>query len=360
MQLALDIDLGFGEFRLRVRGDYRLDGVTALFGPSGAGKSTLLDVVGGFRPGAGRVALDGELFEDATTFVPPWQRHVGRVFQDARLFTHLSVADNLDYAVARQHRRAPAHAEVVEVAGLGGLLHRMPATLSGGEQKRVATARALLTGPKLLLMDEPLAGLDRRAGLTLLELIGRLPERFGIPVIYVSHQIEELAELAGRMLAIDSGRIVAEGPLADVLDTLGPAVVGHFEAGSLVRGVVRGRSDDYAMLEVDLGPGSLWLPASFPAETGETVQLRLRSRDVAIAVRPLADVSIRNQIPVRIVDITPEASAYAEVRLDCGGQTLRARLTRLAVDELALSPGLDVYALIKSVAFDRRRIGARH
>lgn len=356
MNLTLALTADLGRFRLAAEGMFALDGVTALFGPSGAGKTTVLNAIGGFHRGLGRVEFGPDVWESRDRFVPPAERSVGTVFQDGRLFAHMSVERNLKFAKKRCDVSGPAidTAEVIAATGVAPLLSRGPETLSGGEMKRVAIARALLTRPRLLLMDEPLSAVDRVGKMSVLRLIRELPHLFGIPVLYVSHLVEEIVQVSDNLIAMRDGEFVGNGETAAMLESLGPEVTGHFEAGALVDGKLVEHDERFSMSAIETGGGILWMPNASGAAVGETIRIRLRSRDVSIALQPLAGVSIRNQLPATVLDISAESGAHAEVRLDCGGAVIRARLTRKAVHDLELAPGAQVYALIKSVAFDRR------
>lgn len=356
MHLALDLASRRGDFALGVRGHFDLAGVTALFGPSGAGKTTVLEALAGFLPGSGRIEADGTVWQEHGYSLPPHRRPVGLVFQDGRLFDHRDVAGNLEYAARRADPQGPPvrREDVVDALGLGPLLGRRTGTLSGGETQRVAIGRALLARPRLLLMDEPLAALDRERKAAILGMIGELPRRFGLPVIFVSHLVEEIAYIADRLIAVRGGRVLGQGPTVPMLESLGAEVTGHFEAGSLLEGRVLSHDEAHALTAVEAGGGILWTPGAIHAGIGDRVRLRLRSRDVAISLDRLQGVSIRNQLPARVLEISEEAGAHAEARLDCAGQVLRARITRLSVRELGLRPGSHCYALVKTVAFDRR------
>ncbi len=356
MRLVLDLHARRGDFELRVAEELELRGITALFGPSGAGKTTLLQALAGFLPGTGRIEADGVVWQDDRRSLPAHRRPVAVVFQDGRLFEHLDVAGNLDFAARRADRRGPAvhSSEVVAALGLSALLDRRVDTLSGGETQRVAIGRALLARPRLLLMDEPLVALDRERKATILAMIAELPRRFGLPVLFVSHLVEEIAPVADCLVAVRDGALVGQGPTVAMLERLGADVTGHFEAGSLLEGHVTRHDEEHALTGVDVGAGLLWTPGALHAGVGERVRMRLRSRDVAVSLKRLDGISIRNQLPATVAEIEEEAGAYAEVRLNCGGAVIRARITRLAVRELGLAPGLPVHALIKTVAFDRR------
>jgi molybdate transport system ATP-binding protein len=359
-ELCVDVQVRFPGFGLDVAERFSGTGITALFGPSGCGKSTLLRVIAGFEQGAtGRVTFGEETWLDGRSRVAPHLRGVGYVFQDAQLFPHLSVRGNLDYA----HRRAAgvparyAFDDVVDVLDLAPLFARRAPHLSGGERQRVAIGRVLLARPRLLLMDEPLAALDTRRKGEILPYIARLPAAFGIPIIYVTHALEEVTQLCDRIVALAAGRVAATGGVAETLERLDLAdVQGRFEAGSVVTGRVAAQDARLHLTRVDLGGVALEVP-EIGLEPGAEVRMRVRARDVSLArVRP-EGLSIRNILDTRVLRIAPEPdTAYAEVLLDLGGQHLRARVTRAAVEELRLAEGGQAFALIKSASFDRQAL----
>ena len=358
--LSVDIRLARPGFGMAVAHEFAAGGITALFGRSGAGKSTLLRVIAGFEPKAqGMVRFGGAVWQDARRFVAPHRRGVGFVWQDTRLFGHLSVAGNLRYAA----RRAPDAASVVRGEDVIGALHisplmeRRPATLSGGERQRVAIARALLSGPEVLLLDEPLAALDLKARAAILPLIARLPRAFGLPVIHVTHSVGEVAQLADRMLVLSGGRVIAAGGVAECLGSADilPAT-GRFEAGVMLEARVIGHDPGLRMSYAALGGHVLDIPGVSLAE-GETVRLRIRARDVSVAVKKPEGLSIRNILPGRVVELAADpGTAFAETLIDIGAGRIRARLTRASVADLGLCEGMEVFALIKSVSFDRRMV----
>ncbi len=356
MGLSVDIKLVLDGFRLEVSHAFELGGITALFGASGAGKSLLLRVISGLESGAtGQVSFENEVWQGAR-FVPTAKRGIGYVFQDARLFEHLDVAGNLRFAVRRSG--SDRMEAVVKTLDLQPLLGRRVSMLSGGEKQRVAMGRTLLTNPRLLLMDEPMAALDHARKTRLLPYIARLPEAFGLPVIYVTHSVEEVTRLADRMVVLAGGKLLAAGRVADTLARLDIAEAsGKFEAGSVVRAVVMGQNTAYRLTEMQVAGQGLSMPAS-AVEIGAELRLRIRARDVAIAVRRPEGVSIRNVLKGRILELMQEPeTAFAELLLDIGGeQRLRARITRASVAELGLATGDDVFALVKSVSFDRRAL----
>ena len=360
-RLSLAVRLSLGAFDLEVDHRFPLEGISALLGPSGSGKTTLLRVIAGLETRArGRVAFGDEVWQDegGAVFVPVHRRGVGYVFQEARLFPHLSVAGNLRYAERRSRSIASriARDEVVAALDLEALLPRAATSLSGGERQRVAIARTLLARPRLLLMDEPLASLDARRKGEILPYIARLPQAFRVPVLYVTHAVEEAARLATRVLVLSAGRAVAEGPIAEVLESLDFEPLGRFEASVVFSARVSGHDPEYGLTFLSHHGQRLVMPRAAVAP-GREVRLRVRARDIVLATRRPEGVSARNVIEGRVAAVTEERrSAVAEVRVDIGGARLRARVTRHAVAELALRPGLRVYALIKAIAFDRRAL----
>jgi len=361
-ELAVDVRIAFGTFDLDLNHRFALDGITALFGPSGCGKTTLLRIVAGLERNArGRIRFGDETWfdDDARIFVPLHKRGVGYVFQDTRLFPHLSVAGNLRYAARRSAGIASPidTASVVAALDLAPLLKRWPPSLSGGERQRVAIGRSLLTRPRLLLMDEPLAALDIQRKAEILPYIERLPDTFGVPVIYVTHAIDEVARLAQRMVVLSAGRKFAEGPVAEILERLDlQPMTGRFEAGVLLTARVAGHDPAFRLTRLDLHGQTLDMPM-LDLPVGSEVRLRVRARDVSLAIERPRGISVRNILSGILARIEEEPeTAFAETLVDIGGARLRARITRAAVAELSLVPGAPVFALVKSIAFDRRAL----
>lgn len=353
--------LRFGNFDLDAEINTSLSGTTALFGPSGGGKSTLLRVIAGLEDRAdGRVVFDGAIWADSTQriFLPSNQRPVGTVFQDGRLFSHLTVAGNLRYADRRSRHRAGVLdlATVIDRLSLEPLLARRPDTLSGGERQRVALGRTLLTRPRLLLLDEPLSALDRERKADILPYLRDLPETFGIPTIYVSHAVEEIAQLAQTVIVLAEGRIRGIGSVTEMLERIDlQPVTGRFEAGALLEAKVTAQDRGWRLTRLDLEGQPLVMPMLTALELGETVRLRVRARDVALAVIRPEGISTRNILAGTVDAIAAETdTAFAEVTVALHTQRIRARITREAVDTLGLRVGAPVYALIKSASFDRR------
>ncbi len=359
--LSLDFSLTQEAFTLSVAKDIHLSGVTAVFGPSGAGKSSLLRVIAGFEAQAqGRVTYDGALWQGDGVFIAPDQRGVGMVFQDARLFSHLNVAGNLRYADRRsKHIQSGINIDsVVQSLDLEGLLSRRTDALSGGERQRVAIARALLTRPRLMLLDEPLAALDLRRKADILPYIARLPQAFGVPVLYVTHSMDEVARIADQVIVLRDGQVVATGDVADTFARLDLDGGGsRFEAGVLLRATVQGYDEAWNLTRLDLGGQVLMMPDIHPRETGVGVQLRVRARDVMLATERPVGLSAQNILQGEITEVLEEAdTAFAEVFLTVSGQQLRARITRAAVAQMALGVGVPAYAVLKAISFDRRML----
>lgn len=329
--------------------------VTVLFGRSAAGKSSIIAAIAGLlRPAMGRILLDGVALFDAAARVdsPASRRRVGVVFQDSRLFPHRSVRDNLLYGWRRAPEPRPLGlAAVVEPLGIAHLLDRRPATLSGGERQRVAIGRALLAHPRLLLMDEPLASLDGERKAELLPLIAQLPGHFGIPVIYVSHTVDEVLRLADRMVLVDQGIVLAEGSVEEVANRADFAQIAAVEGGpdafTVINATVTGHDVPEGLTRLSFSGGMLTVPR-LTAHPGERVRLRVAAGDVILALERPGGISVRNVIPARITAIA-EAGPMLDVLLFAGGP-LRARISRSAREELGLAPDMSVFALIKSAA----------
>ena len=342
------------------RGDFVLDaafegqgGVTALFGRSGAGKTTVVDAVAGLiRPDRAYIRVGDTVLTDtdAGRLLPPHRRRVGYVFQEARLFPHLTVRGNLLYG-ARFAAPGAARplAEVVEMLGIGPLLDRRIGGLSGGEAQRVAIGRALLAAPRLLLLDEPLAALDAARKSEILPYLDRLRAAAAIPILYVSHDVSEIARIATDIVVLDAGRVIRAGPVADVLSD--PAIVaatGVRGAGAMVTGRVTAQHDD-GLTELAAAGGALFLPR-VAAPIGAALRVRIAAQDVMIARRAPTDISALNILPARVLSVTEGAGPGALVQVQAGDATILARITQRSARALALAPGDAVHAVVKSVS----------
>lgn len=336
-------------------------GVTALFGPSGSGKTTVVNAVAGLlRPDAGRVAVDGApLFDIARRqWTPPHRRRIGYVFQDGRLFPHLSVRRNLAYGrwFAGGARDAAETDRVGELLGLGALLDRRPGALSGGEKQRVAIGRALLSKPRLLLMDEPLAALDDALKAEILPYLERLRDEVSVPILYVSHSIAEVARIATTAVILREGRVMRSGPAAEALGdpALSPALGVRGAGAVLTARVVAHHAD--GLTELALEGERLLLPR-IRAVVGGAVRVRLSAQDVILATRRPAEISALNILEGKVREIRPGTGPGAMVVVEIGAQTLLARITRRSLDAMALSPGTRCFAITKSVAVAPEDIG---
>ncbi|NKC16667.1 MAG: molybdenum ABC transporter ATP-binding protein [Gammaproteobacteria bacterium] len=357
--LGFSAYIDYPDFALGAEHNFDVHGITGLFGHSGSGKTTLLRAIAGLEtPVRGHVQWDGTTWFDSARRinVPTHRRGVGYVFQDVRLFPHLRVLGNLRFAARRAQRQAdgPALDDVIDAFDLSALLPRDVTALSGGEQQRVAIARALVSRPSLLLFDEPLAALDMGRKAEILSYVQRIPERFGIGAIYVSHALDEVVQLAEHLVVLSNGAVAAYGSVAEVLERLdlGP-VTGRFEASVVLQARVIAHDPYYRLTTLAHGEHRLYIPLIENA-AGAQVRVRIRARDVSLALLRPENTSIRNRLKGTISQLAAEPdTAYAEVLVDIGGAQVRARLTRRSVDELGLREGLAVVAMVKSIALDK-------
>ncbi len=347
--------LNYAEFSLDVDLELPGRGVTALFGHSGSGKTTLLRCVAGLeRSGRGQLSVNGEHWQDCARklFVPPHQRAIGYVFQDANLFAHLSVRRNLEFGMRRVAAsvRRVALEQAVELLGIAHLLERMPDRLSGGERQRVGIARALLTSPRLLLMDEPLAALDLRRKNEILPYLERLHDELDIPVLYVSHSPDEVARLADHVVLLEQGRAIAQGELRETLARLDLPTAFSEDAGVVVEAEVAEHDVHYHLTRLTF-PGGEVLVSQRPEAPGQCLRFRVHARDVSLALLRAEGSSITNLLPARVAAVVAaDTPAHVLVRLDAGGTPLLARITRRSADQLAIAPGQQLWAQIKTVA----------
>ncbi|PIE09882.1 MAG: molybdenum ABC transporter ATP-binding protein [Rhodobacterales bacterium] len=353
MGLKVDIAHDFGGFALRVAFEAG-PGVTALFGASGSGKSSVVKAVAGLlRPDRGRIVVGDTTFSDAGVFLPPHKRGVAVVFQDARLFPHMDVAANLRFG-ARMAGRLDKGEErrVCDMLGLGDLLTRRPAGLSGGEASRVALGRALLMRPQVLLLDEPLAALDAARKEEILPCLERLRDEVGLPILLVSHDLGEVARLADQLVILRDGAVVRTGAVDAVLSD--PEMVPYLgvrEAGGLLHVKVAEHSADGLTLLAFSG-GDIWVPR-VARDVGAAMRLRIPARDIILATERPSGLSVRNILEVRIEDIRMGAGPGAAVSLRVGQDRLLARITARAVTELGLQPGTACFAIIKATSVPR-------
>jgi len=345
--------LRYPAFELDVELDLPSTGVSALFGPSGSGKTTCLRCFAGLEPQCrGRIVVGAQTWQhtDQRCFVPPHRRAYGLVFQDARLFSHLTVRGNLHYAMQRAGGpELVGWDEAVRLLDLGGLLERGTDRLSGGERQRCAIARALLTRPRLLLLDEPLAALDEGRKAELLPYLERLRDTLSIPMIYVSHSMREVARLADHLVLLERGRVQASGPIGEVTARTDLEFSASEEAGVVLHTRCAAQDSEYALTRVGFEGGSLWIP-QVACAVGQTVRVRIAASDVSLALQAPSASSILNVLPATVSERKDDAIGRSLVQLDVGGTRLLARLTRRSAATLGLEPGLAVYAQIKGVA----------
>lgn len=349
--LEFDLTRRVGTFTLRGRASLPASGIVSVSGPSGAGKTSLLRAIAGLDDGvSGQVRFAGETWHDGTCRVPVHRRRIGIAFQDTRLFPHQSVKGNLAYGAARAPAGTPGpdRAEILQLLDLHALLDRSVSGLSGGERQRVSLGRALLSRPRLLLLDEPLSAVDSARRNRLMPDLRQLLLDHGIPVLHVSHSSAEIAQFADHVLPVRDGQCGERLPLNDWL-----AVQNESHPFSLLSGQLASHDTAYGLSTVRLGEAGLVLPGLGDVPAGASLRLIVRARDVALALNPVPGLSIRNQIPVRIKGIRPQSgTAYCDLDLALDGQVLTARITRAAAVSLSLETGQSVIALIKSATLD--------
>ena len=361
MSLEVDIRRRLGDFTLEAR--FATDGrLTALFGRSGAGKTTLVNLIAGLlRPDRGRIVVDGRVLVDTDRgiHVPKHRRRIGYIFQESRLFPHLTVRQNLLYG--RWFTPAAARREeldrVVALLGIAPFLERGPALLSGGERQRVAIGRALLASPRLLLMDEPLASLDEGLKAEILPYIERLRDELQVPIVYVSHSIPEVTRLATTMVLLSHGTVAAVGQVAEIMGRVDLfPLTGRYEAGAVLEMRVAAHDERYELTTLKASVGELRVPRIALA-VGAPLRVHIRARDVVLGIAPPEGLSALNVLAGRIAELGPLDGPIVDVRVALDGELLLARVTRLTIDRLALAPGRPVFAIIKSIALDRRSLG---
>ncbi|MCL2715678.1 MAG: molybdenum ABC transporter ATP-binding protein [Alphaproteobacteria bacterium] len=351
-----------GEFALNAAFSVPARGVTGLFGPSGCGKTALLRCIAGLqRLTRGHCVIDGDVWQEGQEFRPVHQRPVGYVFQEASLFPHLSVIGNLLYATRGRKPAAPSEAitfdDVVSLLGLESLLERAPRHLSGGERQRVAVGRALLSQPKLLLMDEPLSALDASTKDDILPFLERIHESLSLPVIYVSHDLAEVERLADYLVLMRAGEALAAGPLSSVQSDPRLPLAATRDAAVTLDAVVRAYDGDYGLARLAVDGGEFTVPMTGSA-IGQHRRLTIAAGDVSLALLPAQRSTVLNILPARITAVTRVGENQMVAVLGLGpegeGSRILARVTRRSWDDLGLDEGMMVYAQAKSVALVRK------
>jgi molybdate transport system ATP-binding protein len=351
------LKLRYSGFALEVDLQLPGRGVTALYGHSGSGKTTCLRCIAGLEKAEqGFIQVNDEIWQDSDKkiFVPPHKRALGYVFQEASLFPHLSVLANLEFGLKRIPRpqRRVDMAQATELLGIGHLLDRHPQHLSGGERQRVGIARALLTSPKLLLMDEPLAALDSQRKNEILPYLQRLHDELDIPVLYVSHSQDEVARLADHLVLLSNGKALASGAIGETLARLDlPLALGD-DAGVVIEGHVSAYDPDYQLLTLQLPNTTLNIRvAHSPMTPGQALRCKVQARDVSLSLQSVEQSSILNRLPVTVIsELGADNAAHVLIRLDAGGTPLLARITRYSRDQLGVHPSQQLWAQIKAVA----------
>ena len=331
-------------------------GVTAIFGHSGSGKTSLLRCIAGLEKAHnGRLMVNQDCWQDDNYFLPTHKRSIGYVFQEASLFPHLNAQKNLDYAIKRSDKKVSPdfYQRVIEVMAIEDILTRYPSQLSGGERQRIAIARALLIQPSLLLMDEPLAALDHQRKQEILPYLERLQQSFDIPILYVSHSMDEVARLADHIVVLDQGQVIAEGALTEVFSRIDLPQRLEDESGVILHGKVVEHDEQWQLMRVAFAESHIWIPNS-SENIDQDVRIRILAKDVSLSLSNHHDTSIVNRIPATVVDIkSDQDNAMSLVRLAMGTEFLVAKMTQKSVHHLGLKNGMEVWAQIKSVAIVR-------
>ena len=354
-KLKINILKKLGRITLNVNQTLPSKGITVIFGPSGSGKTSILKLLSGFmRPDSGIIQMN-ELWYDSKNKVnvPAYKRPIGYMFQDGRLFPHLNVLQNLEFAKKRASKAMPLD-EIISVFELESLLSEYPSVLSGGETRRVALARTVLSAPEILFLDEPLIGLDRARKRSIIPFIENLVKKFDIPCFYVTHDIEEVCRLADHVMLLSSGRVKDFGSLDEILPQLDVATLDtDTKLSSLFSGMIISQDKEFSMINVDIGGAIIKVPGVSRRYSGKKIFIRINADDISIALVPPKKISIQNCIEAMIVGISVDVqSPYALVKARFSDLEITARITRAGVKSLKLTEGKTIYMLIKSVSFD--------
>jgi molybdate transport system ATP-binding protein len=355
MRLYVQLRHQFASVRMDLAFEVPAPGVTVLFGPSGAGKSTIISAAAGLlRPDQCRIAVDGQVLADTASgvWLPPERRRVGLVFQDSRLFPHMSVATNLLFGLRRAPRGPVEFDDVVELLGISALLPRRPHTLSGGERQRVAIGRALLAQPHLLLMDEPLASLDTARKAEIMPYLTRLKTALKLPILYVTHSLDEVAQIADSVVLIEAGRVLGCGPLSEIAARVDMPLAQRDDASAVLLCRVIQHDAGRELTQLEGGGATFWVPL-LGAPLNSFCRLRIPAREVILAGKPPEAISLHNVVAGKVRRIAADMahrSVLVEIALPAGA--LISRVTPDAIARLALSPGQPVLALIKSTSIE--------
>ncbi len=348
-------------YRGKTKNGFKLDvdltipgeGITAIFGASGSGKTTLLRCIAGLERFDGNtVIVHEEIWQSDNFFLPTHNRSLGYVFQESSLLPHLTAKGNLDYAVKRgRHVNDPnAYHEITSLMGIEEILQNFPDQLSGGERQRVAIAQALLTNPSLLLMDEPLASLDDTRKQEILPYFKQLRDLVDLPILYISHSVDEIARLADHLIILEQGQIIAEGAVNDVLSNITLPIQLGEDTGVVLEATVTQRDKKWGLTQVKSQEADMWVKDTGEA-VGDKLRIRILARDVSLTLEPHTNTSILNRLSAKILEIAPDTdNSMSLIKLDAGGNIILSRLTRRSVEQLNLKCGNIVWAQVKSVA----------
>ena len=357
--LEASLQLTRGSFSLNAELQIPNRGISGIFGDSGCGKTTLLRCLAGLeRADSGSVVVNGESWQStgngSDTFLEPCERSVGMVFQDARLFSHLDVRDNLLYGFKRQQRKQWIGLDdVVSLLGIEGLLSRRVHHLSGGERQRIAIGRALLSQPELLLLDEPLAALDRNRKREIMPFLERMHRELEIPIIYVSHSLSEITSLVDHLVLMERGRTIASGALDKMLTRLDMPLADDVDATTVISGTVTRMEDRYQLMGVDTPVGELLIPKG-SVIVGDRVRLKIQARDVSLCLERPEQTSIINIFPATIVELDPSHEYHVNVRLEAGGAHILSRVSHLSLERLELAVEKQLFVQVKGIAMEQR------
>ena len=359
--LSVNITKAFGSFRLETQFEVEEGSITAIFGKSGAGKTSTINAIAGLtRPDVGVIQIGNTTLFDQNLRInlPIYKRQIGYVFQDDRLFPHMTVQNNLIYGTPK-NRDVANSLNLTDITGLlelAPLLERRPRTLSGGENQRVAIGRALLSNPKLLLMDEPLASIDVQHPFEILPFIQRVREKTGITIIYVTHALEEVIFIADQIILLSEGQVTAQGTVEEIMSRLDlHPMTSRFDAGAVISAIYSGYDREFDLGELSFDGGTLRI-AGLNAEIGIHLRAHIRARDVSLMLDKPKDTSVLNVFKGELIEIRHEDGPQLDLLINIG-TPLIARITRKSLNDLNLDIGSKVYAMIKAVAIDRKTLG---
>lgn len=354
-KISARFQLNHGDFCFAVDLELPGSGVTVLLGSSGCGKTTLLRCIAGLEhPLPGYFGINGDVWQDSekNQFVPTHQRNLGYVFQDANLFPHLTVLDNLRFGLKRIKKPQLNHDKitvVTELLGINHVLDRMPERLSGGEKQRVAIARALVLNPAILLMDEPLASLDSKRKQEVMPYLLKLQQEFNLPIVYVTHSQDEAAQLANYLVLLENGQVKAAGGVSETLGRLDLPLSKEKQAAIVWNTTIVSHEPEFMLTHVGFNGGSLSLPM-IDAAPGTKLRVQIHARDVSITLQAPNQTSILNVLPATITGIADEQDGQTVVQLKVGELTLLSHITRKSTQQLCLKTGLPVFVQIKGTS----------